>query len=437
MGTVNVLEAVRATPTACARWSTSPPTSATRTASGSGPTARTSRWAGTTRTRAPRARGARHERLAAIVLLRPRGPRLASARAGNVIGGGDWGADRLIPDVMRAALAGRAGRDPQPGRDAALAARARTRSAATCMLAQALCERRRRRRPPGTSARARTRRARSAGSSSGSTRCGPAGCAGSTTPGEHPHEAHYLKVDSSRARARLGWAPRWDLERALERDRRLVRGAARRRGHARRHARRRSTPSRSYPDRAMTPDLPFLRRPARGDLRRPRHVAAGELLRRAGAAPTRWSRSIRCTRSCARVLPRPARASSRRRSTIFSRLRVLLVVLDVVARARRALRRGDDRALRPRTASSQVVEIASNDGYLLQYFVERGIPVLGIEPAANVAEVAEAERGVPTLVAFFGVETATRARCARRRPTCCSATTCSPTCPTSTTSSAA
>ena len=39
---------------------------------------------------------------------------------------------------------------------------------------------------------------------------------------------------------------------------------------------------------------------------------------------------------------------------------------------------------------SLVVEIASNDGYLLQYFVERGIPVLGIEPAANVAEVAEA-----------------------------------------------
>jgi SAM-dependent methyltransferase len=58
-------------------------------------------------------------------------------------------------------------------------------------------------------------------------------------------------------------------------------------------------------------------------------------------------------------------------------------------------------------ASSQVVEIASNDGYLLQYFVQRGIPVLGIEPAANVAEVAERERGVKTLVEFFGVQTAT------------------------------
>jgi hypothetical protein len=55
--------------------------------------------------------------------------------------------------------------------------------------------------------------------------------------------------------------------------------------------------------------------------------------------------------------------------------------------------------------SSQVVELASNDGYLLQYFVERGVPVLGIEPAANVAEVAM-QKGVPTLVEFFGVEAA-------------------------------
>ena len=55
--------------------------------------------------------------------------------------------------------------------------------------------------------------------------------------------------------------------------------------------------------------------------------------------------------------------------------------------------------------SSQVVEVASNDGYLLQYFRERGVPVLGIEPAANVAAAAEAI-GVPTRVCFFGVETA-------------------------------
>ena len=58
-------------------------------------------------------------------------------------------------------------------------------------------------------------------------------------------------------------------------------------------------------------------------------------------------------------------------------------------------------------ADSRVVEIASNDGYLLQHFVARGIPVLGIEPAANVAEAARA-RGIPTVVEFFGTTSARR-----------------------------
>jgi hypothetical protein len=57
------------------------------------------------------------------------------------------------------------------------------------------------------------------------------------------------------------------------------------------------------------------------------------------------------------------------------------------------------------TSEDLVVELASNDGYLLQHFVGTGIPILGIDPAANVARAAE-ERGVPTLVAFFGRETA-------------------------------
>jgi hypothetical protein len=55
--------------------------------------------------------------------------------------------------------------------------------------------------------------------------------------------------------------------------------------------------------------------------------------------------------------------------------------------------------------NSFVVELASNDGYLLQYFQKSGIPVLGIEPAKNVALVAE-QAGIPTLVKFFGVEAA-------------------------------
>jgi hypothetical protein len=56
---------------------------------------------------------------------------------------------------------------------------------------------------------------------------------------------------------------------------------------------------------------------------------------------------------------------------------------------------------------SKVVEIASNDGYLLQHFLARGIPVLGVEPAANVASHALA-KGIPTEIAFFGRATASR-----------------------------
>jgi hypothetical protein len=66
-------------------------------------------------------------------------------------------------------------------------------------------------------------------------------------------------------------------------------------------------------------------------------------------------------------------------------------------------------------ANSSVIELASNDGYLLQYFVEKSIPVLGIEPAANVAKVA-VSKGVPTLVRFFGTELAQEMADSNRRP---------------------
>lgn len=66
-------------------------------------------------------------------------------------------------------------------------------------------------------------------------------------------------------------------------------------------------------------------------------------------------------------------------------------------------------------AGHQVMEIASNDGYLLQYFQARGIPVLGIEPAANVAAVAVA-KGIPSIVEFFGTALASRLVAQGTRP---------------------
>jgi SAM-dependent methyltransferase len=60
--------------------------------------------------------------------------------------------------------------------------------------------------------------------------------------------------------------------------------------------------------------------------------------------------------------------------------------------------------------ASRVVEVASNDGYLLQYFVQRGIPCLGVDPAANCAMVAWRERQVRTEIAFFDAQTANRLR---------------------------
>ena len=64
--------------------------------------------------------------------------------------------------------------------------------------------------------------------------------------------------------------------------------------------------------------------------------------------------------------------------------------------------------------NSLVVEIASNDGYLLQYFVEKRVPVLGVEPAANVAAVA-VQKGIPSLVKFFSSATARELVAAEKR----------------------
>ncbi|HEX8129461.1 MAG TPA: class I SAM-dependent methyltransferase [Pyrinomonadaceae bacterium] len=70
------------------------------------------------------------------------------------------------------------------------------------------------------------------------------------------------------------------------------------------------------------------------------------------------------------------------------------------------------------SAESLVMEVASNDGYLLQYYKRAGIPVLGIEPATNIARIASEERGIPTVCEFFGEELAAKLASEGRRADC-------------------
>ena len=359
------------------------------------------------RSSSPRPTGARSSRTATA-----RG--VASARAGNVIGGGDWGEDRLVPDVVRAALAGAPVAIRNPSAIRPWQHVLNPLSGYLVLAAGAVGRARARRRLElragrgGRAARALDPRA------PGGALAGRAAL-GSTTAGQHPHEAHHLQIDSSRARARLGWRPGWNLDEALDRLVDWYAALQRRRGHARGDAR----PDRGVRGRSLacpaacSLSLPVLRRSARAHLRRPRDVPAGELLRRARARERDGAVLSRCTRSSAASASSCSSRSSRRADAHLLRLRLLLVVLDELARARRALRRGDDRALRPRRPTATSSSWPPTTATCCSTSSQRGMPVLGVEPAANVAEVAE-EKGVPTEVAFFGVETA---EAPRARPT--------------------
>ena len=143
----------------------------------------------------------------------PDGPRVASARAGNVIGGGDWGEDRLVPDIVRAALAGETLRLRNPGA-------VRPWQHVLCplagylLLAQALCESPEHARAWNFGPDARDARTvewvvgRFAELWPGELRW-------ERDEGEHPQETRYLRLDSSLARERLGWVPLLGLEAAL------------------------------------------------------------------------------------------------------------------------------------------------------------------------------------------------------------------------------
>jgi CDP-glucose 4,6-dehydratase len=133
---------------------------------------------------------------------------IASARAGNVIGGGDWGADRLVPDIMRAVAAGAPVRirNPEairPWQHVLNPLSGYLRLAERAWADRAL--------------------ARGFNFGPGDDDARPVGWIverlaprSELDPGPHPHEAHWLKLDSSLARDALGWTPGWDLARGLE-----------------------------------------------------------------------------------------------------------------------------------------------------------------------------------------------------------------------------
>jgi CDP-glucose 4,6-dehydratase len=145
----------------------------------------------------------------------PGTPAIASARAGNVIGGGDWGADRLVPDVFRAALAG---------------APVRIRNPEAVRPWQHVLN-------PLSGYLRLAERAWDDPDAARGWNFGPedadarpvgwivdriaerwdAPLRREVDAGPHPHEAHWLTLDSSLARARLGWTPAWDLAEGLDR----------------------------------------------------------------------------------------------------------------------------------------------------------------------------------------------------------------------------
>ncbi|MFP5363733.1 MAG: CDP-glucose 4,6-dehydratase [Thermoleophilia bacterium] len=143
----------------------------------------------------------------------PDGARLASARAGNVIGGGDWGEERLIPDIMRGALDGApiALRNPgavRPWQHVLNPLSGYLRLAQALHGDPALQGGWNFGPAPGDAQPVRTVADRLAELWPGELRW-------ELDDGPQPHEAHFLALDSTKARERLGWEPTWDLDESL------------------------------------------------------------------------------------------------------------------------------------------------------------------------------------------------------------------------------
>ena len=147
------------------------------------------------------------------------GAAVASVRAGNVIGGGDWAPDRIIPDSVRALVAGQPIFVRNPDAIRPWQHVLEPLSGYLRLGSLLLADGRRLRRAPGTSARRRSGPiSRCAGWSSASSQ--EWGSGSWTTPASaegQPHEAQRLSLDSTKAREQLDWAPVWDPSEAVRR----------------------------------------------------------------------------------------------------------------------------------------------------------------------------------------------------------------------------
>jgi len=333
--------------------------------------------------------------------------KLASGRAGNVIGGGDWSDDRLVPDCIAAFKDGLPVSIRNP-----LAVRPWQHVlepvSGYLLLAQALFEQ--------------------GHAVADGWNFGPAseeswsvervvnhlvaawgeGAAWEQDARENPAEAILLSVDATKARLRLGWAPRlsvaqaldWTVEwvqaidagetalaiseRQIERFERLEE-----RSHQNEwNCRFCSAPlSVTFADLGMSPVSNDFVEPSKANAMEPFYPL----------------HALVCEKCFLVQLPDIARQES----LFTDDYAYLSSYSDSWLRhaEQYALQMIGDEAL---TAQSLVVEVASNDGYLLQYFKRDGVPVLGIEPTANTAKIALETKGIESEVAFFGRETATR-----------------------------